>query len=459
MDEYQASVAVGTVLIAMNRRSNLLFDGAKWRNAPRHSFILTILPFLPFDYLYSLIHASSSFRYSNTTNKTMITANAKRALAFGGIILLLLAASTILSPTKHTSHVKLPDHTNYCDGNRQVSRLLGEEEQLAFRVKLKNVENTLDKLVGKLDSNIKSGIIRNAKKLNWKMVSLLEATGNLNESDLDALYQSDIITRLTKIIDQVYDIIDDPQLLEILSPEQLSNLTASLENTKITIEDRIIDDLGLPRYPLPEINEPVVYTDAYVPTEERVADLLRRMTLNEKANQLVNNATRISRLGVPAYDYWNECLHGVAYAGYATVFPQAIGMAAMWDAEMMHTIANTIATEGRAKNNGARAKNPNTARYYGLTFWTPNINIFRDPRWGRGQETYGEDPYLAGELAVAFIKGLQGDNPNYYKVMACAKHFAVHSGPEKLRHVFNAEPTSKRDLYETYLPQFERAVK
>ncbi len=218
-----------------------------------------------------------------------------------------------------------------------------------------------------------------------------------------------------------------------------------------------LKDAG-PRYPIPEINEPVVYTDASVPTAARVADLVRRMTLDEKANQLVNKATGISRLGVPAYDYWNECLHGVARAGHATVFPQAIGMAAMWDADMLHTIADTIATEGRAKNNGARAKNPNTARYYGLTFWTPNINIFRDPRWGRGQETYGEDPYLAGELGVAFITGLQGDDPTYYKALACAKHFAVHSGPEKLRHVFDAVP-SERDLYETYLPQFERAVR
>lgn len=213
-----------------------------------------------------------------------------------------------------------------------------------------------------------------------------------------------------------------------------------------------------PSYPIPEINEPVVYTDASIPVEERVADLVRRMALDEKADQLVNKASEVKRLGVPAYDYWNECLHGVARAGHATVFPQAIGMAAMWDADMMHTIADTIATEGRAKNNGARAKNPNTARYYGLTFWTPNINIFRDPRWGRGQETYGEDPYLAGELAVAFIKGIQGDDPTYYKALACAKHFGVHSGPEKLRHVFDAVP-SERDLYETYLPQFERAVK
>jgi beta-glucosidase len=242
------------------------------------------------------------------------------------------------------------------------------------------------------------------------------------------------------------------------------------DHAKVNAIRVLVDDVALacvkavdlkvagPSYPIPEVNEPVVYTDPSVPTAERVADLVRRMALDEKADQLVNKATEITRLGVPAYDYWNECLHGVARAGHATVFPQAIGMAAMWDADMMHTIADTIATEGRAKNNGARAKNPNTARYYGLTFWTPNINIFRDPRWGRGQETYGEDPYLAGELGVAFIKGIQGDDPTYYKALACAKHFAVHSGPEKLRHVFDAVP-SERDLYETYLPQFERAVR
>jgi beta-glucosidase len=209
---------------------------------------------------------------------------------------------------------------------------------------------------------------------------------------------------------------------------------------------------------IPVITDPVVYTEPSLPVEQRVADLVRRMTLAEKVGQMTNGAQEIPRLGVPAYDYWNECLHGVARAGTATVFPQAIGMAAMWDSPMMHSVADTISTEARAKNNKARAKNPNTARYFGLTFWTPNINIFRDPRWGRGQETYGEDPFLTGTLGVSFIKGLQGDDPQYYKALACAKHFAVHSGPEKSRHVFNAEPT-KRDLYETYLPQFEMAVK
>ena len=209
---------------------------------------------------------------------------------------------------------------------------------------------------------------------------------------------------------------------------------------------------------IPIVTDPVIYTDGSYPVDQRVADLIRRMSLQEKVGQLVNGAAEISRLGVPAYDYWNECLHGVARAGTATVFPQAIGMAAMWDTDTLGAIADTIATEARAKNNEAREKNPNTARYFGLTFWTPNINIFRDPRWGRGHETYGEDPYLTGKLAVAFIKGLQGDDPDYYKAMACAKHFAVHSGPEKLRHTFDAVVT-KRELYETYLPQFEMAVR
>jgi len=209
---------------------------------------------------------------------------------------------------------------------------------------------------------------------------------------------------------------------------------------------------------IPEITDPVIYTDASISVEQRVADLVLRMSLSEKVGQMCNGAQAIPRLGVPSYDYWNECLHGVARAGTATVFPQAIGMAASWNSQLMHTVADVIATEARAKNNKARAKNPNTARYFGLTFWTPNINIFRDPRWGRGHETYGEDPFLTGTLGVSFIKGIQGDDPKYYKALACAKHFAVHSGPEKSRHVFNAEPT-KRDLYETYLPHFEMAVR
>ncbi|MDA3833042.1 MAG: malectin domain-containing carbohydrate-binding protein, partial [Spirochaetales bacterium] len=169
---------------------------------------------------------------------------------------------------------------------------------------------------------------------------------------------------------------------------------------------------------VPEVEERVVYTDTSLSVSERVDDLVRRMSLGEKVSQLMNDAPAIKRLDLPGYDYWNECLHGVARAGNATVFPQAIGMAAMWDVDMMHTVADTIATEGRAKNNAARQKDPTSAKYFGLTFWTPNINIFRDPRWGRGQETYGEDPYLTSRLGVAFIQGLQGDDPKYVKAMA-----------------------------------------
>lgn len=208
---------------------------------------------------------------------------------------------------------------------------------------------------------------------------------------------------------------------------------------------------------VPQVGEPKVWLDPKAPIDRRVDDLIARMSLREKVTQLTNTASPIPRLGVPAYDYWNECLHGVARAGVATVFPQAIGMAAMWDAPFLHEIGDIISTEARAKNNDALARGEH-GRYYGLTFWTPNINIFRDPRWGRGQETYGEDPRLTADLGVALITGLQGDDPRYLKVAACAKHFAVHSGPESLRHEFDATPP-QQDLYETYLPQFEAAVK
>ena len=208
---------------------------------------------------------------------------------------------------------------------------------------------------------------------------------------------------------------------------------------------------------LPDIQEPAIYNDPDQPVALRAADLVRRMSLQEKVSQLMDKAPGIERLGVPEYNYWNECLHGVARNGVATVFPQATGMAAMWDTDLMHQIGDTIATEGRAKFAQVGYGQPH-ARYAGLTFWTPNINIFRDPRWGRGQETYGEDPLLTARLGVAFIKGLQGDDPKYLKAAACAKHFAVHSGPEATRKEFNAQPP-ERDLYETYLPQFEAAVR
>ena len=208
---------------------------------------------------------------------------------------------------------------------------------------------------------------------------------------------------------------------------------------------------------IPEVADPRVYTDFAQSTDQRVDDLIRRMSLHEKVAQMLNDAPAIERLGVPAYNYWNECLHGVARAGLATVFPQAIGMAAMWDPRRLHEIADVIATEARAKYHDA-VRHGNRAGYFGLTFWSPNINLVRDPRWGRGQETYGEDPFLTGCLAVAFVTGLQGDDPRYTKALACAKHFAVHSGPESLRHTFNAVP-SERDLYDSYLPHFEQAVR
>jgi beta-glucosidase len=181
------------------------------------------------------------------------------------------------------------------------------------------------------------------------------------------------------------------------------------------------------------------------------------MTLEEKMSQMIYDAAAVERLDIKKYNWWNECLHGVARAGTATVFPQAIGMAASFNEELLHDVADTIADEARAKYNQAQKKN-DRGIYKGLTFWTPNINIFRDPRWGRGQETYGEDPYLTGRLGVAFIKGLQGDHPKYLKAAACAKHFAVHSGPESERHNFDAE-VNKKDLRETYLPAFRDAVK
>ena len=189
---------------------------------------------------------------------------------------------------------------------------------------------------------------------------------------------------------------------------------------------------------------------------ERVEDLVSRMTIHEKATQLFNQAAPIERLGIPAYNWWNECLHGVARAGKATVFPQAIGLSATFDQDLMFRVGDAISDEARAKHNYFVANNVRSI-YTGLTFWTPNINIFRDPRWGRGQETYGEDPYLTGRMAVNFIKGLQGNNPKYLKTVATAKHYAVHSGPEFTRHVDNIY-VNDRDLYDTYLPAFKAVV-
>src|SRR6478752_972169 len=202
--------------------------------------------------------------------------------------------------------------------------------------------------------------------------------------------------------------------------------------------------------------DPPPYLNPDLPADARAADLVSRMTLDEKISQLVNDAPAIARLNVPAYEWWNECLHGVARAGAATVFPQAIGLAASFDVPLLHEVAGVISDEARAKHHEFERRGLR-ARYQGLTFWSPNINIFRDPRWGRGQETYGEDPYLTARMGVAFVTGLQGDDPPYLKVIATAKHYAVHSGPEADRHHFDVHP-SERDLHETYLPAFRALV-
>ena len=190
--------------------------------------------------------------------------------------------------------------------------------------------------------------------------------------------------------------------------------------------------------------------------EKQAEEIISKMTLDEKISQMMNETPSIERLGIEPYDYWNEGLHGVGRNGRATVFPEPIGLAATFNPELVRQIGDAISTESRAKYIIAR-KNHNFARYTGLTIWSPNINIFRDPRWGRGMETYGEDPYLTATLGCAFVKGMQGDNPNYLKVAACGKHFAVHSGPEATRHSANIAP-SKKDLWETYLPAFKALV-
>lgn len=213
---------------------------------------------------------------------------------------------------------------------------------------------------------------------------------------------------------------------------------------------------------VPDVKEPPIWRNPAYPLKERIHDLIRRMSLAEKVAQLqggMSGAPRIERLGLPAYNYWNEALHGVANNGIATVFPCPIGGAASWNPDMFHRQGRVTGIEGRAKHNDYATKHNGDSKWWtGLTFWTPNINIFRDPRWGRGQETYGEDPFLTGELAVHYVRGFQGDHPDYMLAMACAKHYAVHSGPERKRHRFNAV-VSERDLFETYLPHFERVVR
>ena len=198
------------------------------------------------------------------------------------------------------------------------------------------------------------------------------------------------------------------------------------------------------------------YLDTKLPLDRRVDDLVSRMTLEEKVSQMMNRAAAVERLGVPEYEWWNEALHGVARAGVATVFPQAIGLAATWNPELIREVGDVVSTEARAKHHEF-ARRGDRGRYKGLTFWSPNINIFRDPRWGRGQETYGEDPYLTSRIGVAYVRGLQGDDPKYLKVVSSVKHYAVHSGPEPERHGFDAK-VDERDMRETYLPAFRATI-
>lgn len=199
------------------------------------------------------------------------------------------------------------------------------------------------------------------------------------------------------------------------------------------------------------------YLDTALSISVRINDLISQLTLEEKVGLMSHPAKGIPRMNIPAYNYWNEALHGVARNGRATIFPQAIGMAATWDKDLIKQVASAIGDEARAKYHAALARNGFTQQYQGLTFWSPNVNLFRDPRWGRGQETWGEDPFLAGEMAGAFVIGLQGDHPKYLKAAACAKHYAVHSGPEKDRHTFNAVCT-RRELHDSYLPAFRKLV-
>jgi len=233
-------------------------------------------------------------------------------------------------------------------------------------------------------------------------------------------------------------------LLVILLPAILL-VTTSCQEEAVTTKDTVIAAV-----------EKMAFLDPSLPVDDRVFDLIGRMTLAEKVSQMTHDSPAIERLGVPAYNWWNECLHGVARAGRATVFPQAIGMAATFDEDLIFRVAEAISDEARAMYQAAVEKD-RRLRYGGLTFWTPNINIFRDPRWGRGQETYGEDPFLTSVLGSAFVRGLQGDDPRYLKVAACAKHYAMHSGPEALRHEFDAQ-ASLKDMYETYLPAFKALV-
>ncbi|MGD0200406.1 MAG: glycoside hydrolase family 3 C-terminal domain-containing protein [Bryobacteraceae bacterium] len=234
----------------------------------------------------------------------------------------------------------------------------------------------------------------------------------------------------------------------------MSNLRAPLVSSFLGLLVGLA--LAFPVHAQQEVGPQAGYMNPMLPLEQRVNDLIGRMTLEEKISQMRDHSAPIPRLGVPKYDWWNEGLHGVAFAGYATNFPQVIGMAATWDTDLVHRVGETVSTEARAKYNEAM-RNDQHESFFGLTFWAPNINIFRDPRWGRGQETYGEDPFLTSRMGVAFVTGMQGNDPQYFRVVSTPKHYAVHSGPESLRHGFNLD-ASPHDLEDTYLPAFRATV-
>ena len=234
--------------------------------------------------------------------------------------------------------------------------------------------------------------------------------------------------------------------------------TSSTETSATDTQTSAVQTTETAKQPeLPQVEDSAAFLNPDLPPDQRADDLIHRMTLEEKVSQMNNAAPGIPRLRVPEYDWWSECLHGVGIAGTATVFPQAIGLGATWNAPLIHEVATAISDEARAKHHDA-IQNGNRGRFFGLTFWSPNINIFRDPRWGRGQETYGEDPYLTSRLGVQFVRGLQGDDPHYLKLVSTPKHYAVHSGPDPLRHKFDAK-IDQKNLYETYLPHFEATIR
>ena len=236
---------------------------------------------------------------------------------------------------------------------------------------------------------------------------------------------------------------------------ELRDLAGKLIACSAASELHEVGDLAAEKAPV--VDGSVKFRNPKLSIQERAKDVVRRLSLAEKVAQLQNGAPAIPRLGIPAHNWWSEALHGSAFSGRATVFPEPIGLAATFSPSFVQSVFDVVSTEVRAKNNAA-VKRGDFGIFKGLNVWTPNINLFRDPRWGRGQETYGEDPYLTGVMGVAVIKGLQGTDPKYKKLIACAKHYAVHSGPESKRHVFNTNP-NERDLWESYLPHFEMAVK